>query len=355
MPIYKRNRNNKTTYYARINYTDSEGKSHTKCSKDFKTKNEAKIAEVQLSLGIKETGSKYTFATIYAEYEEYQKKQVKTSTARKYKSEYDHIEPLWNVEINKLTATQYVAFKNELDKSDLKLSTKNRVHKFVKQLIHFACKMHNVSSNIPDKVGPFVDANAQKQEMQFFTLDEFQQYIKYFDNDLIYRTFFKTLFYLGLRLGEANGLTWECFDNNKIKIKATVSTKIKGEVFTLTSPKTLSSNRILPLTNDLVEEFKMLKEYYSKMDGFNETWFVFGGIRPLSETTITNKKNLACDNQNVKRIRIHDFRHSCASYYINKGATPILVAKLLGHSDIKMTLNTYSHLWPNELDNLING
>ena len=90
--------------------------------------------------------------------------------------------------------------------------------------------------------------------------------------------------------------------------------------------------------NDLVEEFKLLKECFSKMSGFNESWFVFGGVRPSNETTIANKINLVCDQQEAKRIRIHDFRHSCASYYINKSATPILVVKLLGHSDIKMTL-----------------
>ena len=56
----------------------------------------------------------------------------------------------------------------------------------------------------------------------------------------------------------------------------------------------------------------------------------------------------------VKKIRIHDFRHSSASLLINSGANVTVVAKYLGHSEIEETLNTYSHMFPHALDDVIN-
>ncbi len=56
----------------------------------------------------------------------------------------------------------------------------------------------------------------------------------------------------------------------------------------------------------------------------------------------------------VKDIRIHDFRHSCASLLIDSGSNITLVAKYLGHSKIDETLNTYSHMYQNRLDTIVN-
>ena len=74
---------------------------------------------------------------------------------------------------------------------------------------------------------------------------------------------------------------------------------------------------------------------------------------PFKETTIQNHKNKACSIAGVKQIRIHDFRHSCASLLINKGASIALVSKYLGHSNISITLNTYTHMYQSELKNMV--
>ena len=64
--------------------------------------------------------------------------------------------------------------------------------------------------------------------------------------------------------------------------------------------------------------------------------------------TLANIKNRYCEKAGIKNIRIHDFRHSHASLLINSGASIVLVAKRLGHKDITMTLNTYSHISPQD-------
>ena len=74
-------------------------------------------------------------------------------------------------------------------------------------------------------------------------------------------------------------------------------------------------------------------------------------IYDLSVDKITNSK---IEKAEVKEIRIHDFRHSCASLLINNGANIMIVAKYLGHAKIDKTLNTYSHLFKNKMDDIVN-
>ena len=96
----------------------------------------------------------------------------------------------------------------------------------------------------------------------------------------------------------------------------------------------------------------MLSEHYERckkaVPKFSDDMYICGGERPIRDTSLekTNKKfaNLA----GVKRIRIHDFRHSHASLLANEGINIQEIARRLGHSNISMTWNTYSHLYPRE-------
>ena len=67
-----------------------------------------------------------------------------------------------------------------------------------------------------------------------------------------------------------------------------------------------------------------LKQFYKKYVGFEDNWFIFGGLEPLSPSTIGRRKNEYCDKADVKKIRIHDFRHSHASLLLSKNV-PITV------------------------------
>ena len=81
---------------------------------------------------------------------------------------------------------------------------------------------------------------------------------------------------------------------------------------------------------------------------------MFGDIQPIHPDVLRRKKNKLAEKAGVKQIRIHDFRHSCASLLINNGANVTMVAKYLGHSKIDETLNTYSHVFQNKLDDIVN-
>ena len=81
---------------------------------------------------------------------------------------------------------------------------------------------------------------------------------------------------------------------------------------------------------------------------------VFGNIDPLSATTLLDKKTKNTFMARVKNIRIHDFRHSCASLLIDIGVNTTLVAKYLRYTKIDESLNTYSHMYQNRLGTIAN-
>ena len=115
----------------------------------------------------------------------------------------------------------------------------------------------------------------------------------------------------------------------------------------------MSSYRTIPIPNFLLEYYKDLYDDCSSYYNFNDNWYVFGNIDPLPETTLRDRKTKNAFKAGVKDIRVHDFRHSCASLLIDSGANITLVAKYLGHSKIDETLNTYSHMYQNRLKNIV--
>lgn len=123
----------------------------------------------------------------------------------------------------------------------------------------------------------------------------------------------------------------------------------------LTTPKTRTSARTLPMPDILVEDLRQLKEENKKHQHlFTNKFFVLGDNNPLHPHNLRITKNKFAADAGIKQIRIHDFRHSCASLLINNGANIMIVAKYLGHAKIDETLNTYSHLFKNKMDDIVN-
>lgn len=124
--------------------------------------------------------------------------------------------------------------------------------------------------------------------------------------------------------------------------------------YMVTTPKTKSSIRNIPIPQVLEDDLKILYEESKKHYVFNNNWYLFGDTDPITNGKLRYQKNKDCKLAGVKQIRIHDFRHSCASLLINSGATINVVAKYLGHTKIDETLNTYSHLFKNQMNEIIN-
>ncbi len=179
------------------------------------------------------------------------------------------------------------------------------------------------------------------------------------ETNLKFRCAFQTLFYCGLKNGELRGLTWNDIDFNKSTLSVNKNiVKVPDhktcKPYTVTSPKTSSSYRTIPIPNFLLKDLSDLYNGDANYYGFRESWYVFGNIDPLSATTLLDRKTKNAFMARVKDIRIHDFRHSCPSLLIDSGANITLVAKYLGHTKIDETLNTYSYMYQNRLDTIVN-
>lgn len=124
--------------------------------------------------------------------------------------------------------------------------------------------------------------------------------------------------------------------------------------FQFSTPKTKSSIRTIPLNKVLLNNLKMLKNEFSKEYGFNDDYFVICDVFPVASNTITSRKNCNCKLADVHQIRIHDFRHSCASLLVNNGANITVVTKYLGHTKTEETLNSYTHLFNSTLNEVVN-
>ena len=191
--------------------------------------------------------------------------------------------------------------------------------------------------------------------MLYFTYDEFQKFISV-EDELTYRVAFEILYYMGVRIGELLSITFEKIDFNKreLRIDSNVVKDYFGKnKYLITTPKTRSSIRTIPIPEIVLEDLKKLKEYKQTIYGFKEKWFILGSYEPISRDRIRLRKNRNCNLAGVRQIFLHSFRHSCASLLISRGANITLVAKYLGHSKIEETLNTYSHFFKSDLDDIV--
>lgn len=105
------------------------------------------------------------------------------------------------------------------------------------------------------------------------------------------------------------------------------------------------SSIIIYLVDEIVE---LLKEHYkheNKYYGFNKNWFIFGGLKPISATTLSRKLDYYIELSDVKKITPHGFRHSHASLLIHLGCDEYEVAARL-RDTVETVMNTYYHMFP---------
>ena len=203
-----------------------------------------------------------------------------------------------------------------------------------------------------------INRDKPKQEMLYLTEDQFTTLCKYAEDDE-YTLLFKFLFYMGCRRGEALALTWVDIDLRARTVTIGKSVSFKTRPATITTPKTKNSYRTISMPEVVWAALSEEKERHREMYGWSEERFVFGYYKPLDPENIRRRlkaiiKRANDDKQKLPDIRIHDFRHSHASYLINNMSdkfTDFDVANRLG--DTVQTLHdTYAH-WYKQADRAI--
>jgi len=296
-----------------------------------------------------------TVAELFELYKEFKKPDLKESSYIEYCAQIKNkVLPMFaNTKIRKLTSNCIIKWKSNLDNTDLSYSSKQFAYIVFQNLIGFAVEHYKLPKNVVSRTGRFKDKEFKKK-INFWTETEFLQFLSVVDN-MVYKAFFATLYLSGLRRGEALALNWKDidFENNIIDVTKSYTHKSETSVFKITSPKNRSSVRKVLITEELAKILAGVRKHYELQGDFSEENFVFGGKKPFEPATLRWALIRYTLKAGLKKIVIHDFRHSHASLLINRGADPVIVADRLGHSDVKLTLNTYSHLWPSRQKELI--
>lgn len=179
--------------------------------------------------------------------------------------------------------------------------------------------------------------------MQFWTTDEFKKFLEKVSNKPQSRAGFLVLYYTGIRIGELLALEYADID---FKAKKLVINKSYQRIDTkdvITAPKTPKSIREISLPDFLLEE---LETYTNKLYGLRKHDRIF----PYTKHFFEKEMNRGTKDGEVKKIRLHDLRHSHASLLIELGFSPLAIADRQGHEKVETTLNTYSHLFPHKRD-----
>lgn len=340
MAIYKDE--NRGTYYFVTRVRQNDGTLKQVKRRGFKTQKEAKLAEAK-ALMMTETTSSLTFKQIADNYFEWYSKRRKKSSIDVIKNiTYNHlIKEFGKAKVDRITPGHIMNYQNKII-SLYSPDFLKKIHTTLSAIFNHAIKFNGLTNN-PARVAGNFEIKTNKR-INFWEFEEFKKFIEVVE-DQLYKAFFLTLYYSGARKGELLALTWEDvnFEESTINID---KTDYKGEI---TDPKTDASNRIILLPNFVMDHLRILKEASEKDVPVKEEYVVFGSFhKSISTTTLDRRYANYIEQSGVKRIVIHEFRHSHASYLINKGVSPLIVAQRLGHSDVATTLNTYSHLYPSK-------
>lgn len=347
MPAYKDNKTGK--WFCKFYYTDWQGNNRQKWKRGFATKKEA-LAYERDFLEKQSANPDMTFQNLYELYMEDMTARLKQSTilTKKHICE-THILPFFGKKpINEIKASDVRRWQNQLMNSQKGYSKTylKTINNQLTCMINYAKRFYDLNTNPCGQAGSIGQAKAE--EMDYWTYDEyiaFREGIK--DKPLSYICF-QVLYWTGMREGELLALTAADIDlvAKQIDINKTYQ-RLHGEDI-ITTPKTRKSKRKVPIPDFLCQE---LKEYMDSryMLAPNERLF------PITKSFLSHEMERGCKATSVKRIRIHDIRHSHASLLINQGCDALILADRLGHEKVSTTLNTYSHLFPHKQQELVSN
>lgn len=181
--------------------------------------------------------------------------------------------------------------------------------------------------------------------MQIWTKEEYQKFSDCLMDKHISWIAFQILFWTGIRIGELMALTFEDvnLESKIISINKSFQ-RLKGKDV-VTAPKTPRSVRAVNIPAFLAEDILDYKESLFCPQPEDR-------VIPVNKSFLEREMTRGVKLSGVKKIRIHDLRHSHVSLLIELGFSPKEIAERLGHENIETTLNTYSHLYPNKQERM---
>lgn len=292
-------------------------------------------------------------------------KTVRESTAKATLVYYSHVKnKIGNKSIKSLDVRVLQKVANDLSTETTSNMLLKKYINLIDRLLRYAIRQDIIRDN-PLKLVIIPRIQETKKPLNYYNKRQLKTLLSYLKHGKNFQDYvlFKTLAYTGMRIGELIALTWQDIDFIKgtIDINKTVSIGYHNKVI-ITDGKTKSSNRTIALDKETIQELKHWKQIQAKellkrgYNAMNKKQLVFSNRynRYFDKGTLNKKLKTCINNCNLPKLSLHGLRHTHATLLFEGGASVKQVQTRLGHSNASMTMNVYTHITKERLDDIPN-
>lgn len=329
--------------YFSVRYKDLSGKVIQKKvqNKAWRTLREAKEEERKFLDSVKPSGG-MLFSSLYSMWLTEQKTKNRPATIHNHEWVYNYYLKQYFADkpINMIDKALLRSWQLAITNAGIRQSTAKLIQATMSNILSYAVR-YDILPKSP--MVSIMKKEEPKQAYEYWTLEEFTKFISVVDN-IAYKTFFCILFFGGLRFGEILGLQVKDYVDGKLIIN-----KQLNKNGLLAPVKNKNGERVIGLDDFTRSCLDELLQSYDCPD----TAFLFESV-PNSRRAFSEKKDKYCRLAGVKRIRIHDFRHSHATFLLRMGYSYPDVAKRLGDS-VSTVISTYGHAYEDSDERIVSS
>ena len=308
MPAYKDYKTGK--WEALFYYTDYKNERRKKHRRGFNTKREALEFEREF-LAQSQFSIEMTFKSLYSLYHNDMESRIKKTTmeTKEYIVNTKILPFFEKMKVKDIKPIHIRKWQTDLLKMEYSKTYLKNIYNQLTAIFNYAIRFHNLDKNPCHTAGSIGKKDAD--EMQILSLQEFNKMIDCV-TDKENKFFYIILFWTGMRKGELLALTYEDVDFKNKTIMINKNFQIVKKERLITDPKTPRGRRVIAV-NDVV--LNCIKDLWNTSYKPNKTDKIFY----LSKDSLKRQLDAACKKARVPRIRVHDLRHSHASYLLSNG------------------------------------